>query len=163
MLSKADLHLLLLLALLQSIFVSYHRISRLTVFKFFGLALLACYTSFLYLPPLDFLSGSPSFVHDEILAKRIDCRLANNLHPCILYMCVLSSHFLDIRLVDATAGVTQEEGHRISPPSLCGACLNFFSWEGFSRPFPSSTVMSKSVHPRINRSPLVGHEFCFIY
>ena len=77
-LSKADLHLLLLLALLQSIFVSYHRISRLTVFKFFGLALLACYTSFLYLPPLDFLSGSPSFVHDEILAKRIDCRLANN-------------------------------------------------------------------------------------
>ena len=74
-------------------------------------------------------------------------------------MCVLSSHFLDIRLVDATAGVTQqEEGHRISPPSLCGTCLNFFSWEGFSRPFPSSTVMSKSVHPRINRSPLVGHD-----
>ena len=34
---------------------------------------------------------------------------------------------LDVRLVvDVPAGVTQEQGHRIShPPFFCGACLNF--------------------------------------
>ena len=38
------------------------------------------------------------------------------------------------------------------------ACLNFLSHEGFSRPFPSSTVKSNLVYPRINRPPLVGHD-----
>ena len=44
------------------------------------------------------------------------------------------------------------------PPSFCGACFNFFSREGFSRPFPSSIVKSNFVYPRHNRSPLVGHD-----
>ena len=36
-------------------------------------------------------------------------------------------------------------------------CLtSFLSREGFSRPFPSSTVKSSFVYPRNNRSPLVG-------
>ena len=43
-------------------------------------------------------------------------------------------------------------------------CLpSFLSREGFSRPFPSSTVKSNFVYPRINRSPLVGHDFFIFY
>ena len=34
-----------------------------------------------------------------------------------------------------------------------------FSREGLSRPFPSSTVKSNVVYPRINRSPPVVHDF----
>ena len=54
-------------------------------------------------------------------------------------------------------GYTGGRSHRISPPSFCGACLDFFSREGFSRPFPSATVKSNFVYPRNNHSPLVGH------
>ena len=44
-----------------------------------------------------------------------------------VYVCVVIPFILDVMLVvDVPAGVTQEEGHRIShPPSFCGACLNF--------------------------------------
>ena len=44
-------------------------------------------------------------------------------------------------------------------------CLpSFLSREGFSRPFPSSTVKSNFVYPRINCPPLVGHYFfCFFF
>ena len=45
-----------------------------------------------------------------------------------------------------------------SPTPFCGACLDFLSRKGFSRPFPSSTVKSNLVYPRHNRSPLVGHD-----
>ena len=42
-------------------------------------------------------------------------------------------------------------------------CLPLFlSREGFSLPFPSSTVKSNFVYPRINRSPLVGHVFFWV-
>ena len=34
----------------------------------------------------------------------------------------------------------------------------FLSREGFSRPFPSSTVKSNFVYARHNRFPLVGHD-----
>ena len=44
-----------------------------------------------------------------------------------------------------------------SLPSSSGACLNFISREGFSRPFPSSTLKSNFVYPR-KRSQLVGHD-----
>ena len=38
-------------------------------------------------------------------------------------------------------------------------CLPYFVLrEGFSRPFPSSTVKSNFVYPRNNRSPLVGYD-----
>ena len=43
-------------------------------------------------------------------------------------VCVVIPFILDVRLVGVPAGVTQEEGHtRISPPSFCGACLNFLA------------------------------------
>ena len=39
----------------------------------------------------------------------------------------------------------------------------FFSREGFSRSFPSSTVKSNFVYERFNRSPLVGHFYFYFY
>ena len=61
---------------------------------------------------------------------------------CSVYVCVcvVIPFILDVRFVDVPAGVTQEEGH--SSLSFYGACLNFSRREGFSRPFPSSTVRS---------------------
>ena len=52
-------------------------------------------------------------------------------------VCVVIPFILDVRLVDAPAGVTQEEGHRIShPPSFCCACLNFSREKDSAVPFP---------------------------
>ena len=53
-------------------------------------------------------------------------------------VCVLLSHLLwTSGLWDEPAGVTQEEGsHRISPPSICSACLNFPREKGSAVPFP---------------------------
>ena len=63
--------------------------------------------------------------------------------------------------MDAPAGVTQEESHTgfLCLPSAGLALI--FSREGFSRSFPSSTVRSNFMYPRVNRSPLVGHFFLF--
>ena len=63
-------------------------------------------------------------------------------------------------VVLATSTGTESSYHR--PPqsleysSFCGACLNLFSREKFSRPFPSSIVKSNFVYPRINRPPLAS-------
>ena len=47
------------------------------------------------------------------------------LHPYREFV-FSSSSFCTSSSLDVPAGVTQEEGHRIShPPSFCGACLNF--------------------------------------
>ena len=82
----------------------------------------------------------------------------------------LSSHLLWTPDYTAPAGVGSYTYRRkagleffvlfvFSPPSFCGACLNFSSRKGFSRPFPSSTVKSNCVYPRHNnRSPLVEHD-----
>ena len=44
---------------------------------------------------------------------------------------------LDVRFVDTPAGVTQAEGpHIISPPSFCGACLNFYCEKDSAIPVP---------------------------
>ena len=67
-------------------------------------------------------------------------------------VCVVIPFILDVRLVDAPAEVTQEEG-RTGFLHFPSAVL---SREGFSRPFLSSTVRSNFVYPRINRSELVG-------
>ena len=61
---------------------------------------------------------------------------------CVCVCVCFIPFFLDVRLVDVPAGVTQEEGHT-----------------GFSHPFPSWTVKSNLVYQRINRSLLVGHDF----
>ena len=67
---------------------------------------------------------------------------------------------LDVRLVDAPAGVTQEKDHT---GFLHLRCLPYFlSREGFSRPFPSSTVKSNFVYSVTNRSPDLSF-FCFVF
>ena len=55
---------------------------------------------------------------------------------------------LDIKFVGRTSrGHTGGRSHRtFPPPSFCGASLNFFSREGFSHSFPSSTVKSNFVY-----------------
>ena len=58
-------------------------------------------------------------------------------------------------------GHTGGRSHKISPPSFCGACLNFLLREGFSRLSPSSTVKLNFVYPQINRFLLVGYLFIF--
>ena len=80
---------------------------------------------------------------------------------CVL--CVLSSHlFLDVRLVDAPAGVTQEEGHT-ELLHLSSAVLAFIFIVRRIQPSlsPSSTVKSNFVDPRIN-TLLLGHDFFFL-
>ena len=54
-------------------------------------------------------------------------------------------------------GHTGGRSHRISPPSFCDVCLTFYREKDSAVPF-SSTVKSNFVYPRINRSPLVGHD-----
>ena len=61
-------------------------------------------------------------------------------------------------------GHTGGRSHRIShPPSFCGACLNFFSRQGFSCSFLTSTVKWNFVFLRCNRSLLVGFFFSFSF
>ena len=52
-------------------------------------------------------------------------------------VCVCFFPFMTSSSLDVPAGVTQEEGHRIShPPSFCGACLNFSREKDSAIPFP---------------------------
>ena len=77
------------------------------------------------------------------------------------FVCVTIAFILDVRHVDASAGVTQEDTQDFSTSLL--RCLPYsLSRKGFSHPFLSSTVKSNSVYPRINRSPLVVH-FLFFF
>ena len=73
-------------------------------------------------------------------------------------VCVVIPFILDVCLVDAPAGVTQDFF------TFLLRCLPyFFSREGFGHPFPSSTLKSNVLYPRINRSPLVGYAFLLFY
>ena len=72
--------------------------------------------------------------------------------------------------MDVPAGVTQEEGHTrfLYLPSALLALIFIAtriqpSLSLVNRPFPSSTVKSNFVYPRINRSPLVGHDFIYLF
>ena len=73
-------------------------------------------------------------------------------------VCVVISFILDVRLVDAPAGVTQEEGHTgfFHLPSVVLALI--FIAGRIQPSLPSSTMQSNFVYPRTNRSTLVGHE-----
>ena len=73
---------------------------------------------------------------------------------CVIH-CVVIPFILDVGLVDAPAGVTQD----FSSTFLLRCVPSFLSREGFRRPFPSSTVKSNFGYPRINRPPLVRHFF----
>ena len=60
----------------------------------------------------------------------------------VLLLFVAIQLILDVRLhISVNMWTHQPESHR-RKPSFCGACLNFLSREGSSRPFPSSTVKS---------------------
>ena len=79
-------------------------------------------------------------------------------------MCVVIPFIMDVRLVDAPAEVTQEKGRTGFPHLPSTVLALIFSREGFSHPFPSSTVKSSFLYPRFNRSPLVGHDlFNFVF
>ena len=79
----------------------------------------------------------------------------------IVYVCcVLFAFILDVRLVDAPAGITQEEGHTgflIHLPSVVLA-LPFI----VRRIQPSLSLVDREVefvYPRFNRSPRFWHDF----
>ena len=59
-------------------------------------------------------------------------------------VCVFFPFILDIEFVGRTSrGHTGERSQKIFlPPSFCGTCALFFSREGLSHSFPSSTVKS---------------------
>ena len=72
-------------------------------------------------------------------------------------MRVVIPFILDVRLVDAPAGAKQDLS------TFLLRCLpQFLSREGFSRPFPSSTVKSNFGYPRVSRSQLVGNGMIFL-
>ena len=64
-------------------------------------------------------------------------------------VCVVIPFILDV-CGRTSRGHTGGRSNRVShPPSSCGAyCLNFFSREGFSSLFPSSTAKSNFAYPR---------------
>ena len=79
-----------------------------------------------------------------------------------MYLCDAIPFILGVRLVDAPAGVTQEEGLTgffLLPSAVLA--LIFMARRILIHTFPSSTVKSNFVNPRINRSPLGGHDFSF--
>ena len=79
--------------------------------------------------------------------------------------CVVIPSILDVRLVDAPAGVTQKEGYTgfFHLPSAVLAL--FFIARRIQRSLSLvDCEVEFFVYPRINRSPLVGHFlFIFIY
>ena len=76
-------------------------------------------------------------------------------------VCVVIPCILDVRLVDAPAGSHRRKVTQDFSTFLLRCLPELLSREWFSRPFPSPTVKSNFKYPRINRSPLVGHDFFF--
>ena len=81
-----------------------------------------------------------------------------NIHEqcvCVcVCVCVAIPFILDVRLVDAPAGVTQEEGHTGFLHLLSAVLALIFLTRRIQPSLsPSSTVKSIFVYPRINHSP----------
>ena len=73
-------------------------------------------------------------------------------------VCVVIPFTLDVRYVDVPAGVTQDFS------TFLLRCLpSFFSQEGCSFSFPSSTMKTHFVYYRFSRSPLVGALFFYFF
>ena len=81
----------------------------------------------------------------------------NDVCVCVCVFChpIYSGHQTCGR---TSRGHTGGMSHRISPPSFCGACLNFSREKGSAIPLPPSTVKSNFVYSRTDCSPLVGHD-----
>ena len=81
----------------------------------------------------------------------------------IQYVCVFFPFIVDIKFVGRTnRGHTGGRSQDFSSTFFLRCVPLFFSREGFSPSFPSSTVKSNFVHQRFNRSPPVGH-FYFLF
>ena len=104
-----------------------------------------------------------------VAMKAVAVFASSALDVCVV--CVFFPFILDIKFVGRTnRGHTGGRSHRIShPPSFYGACLTFFSREGFSNSFPSSTVRWRSFSTRwtflflffrflVRKIPLAGIE-----
>ena len=112
--------------------------------------------------------------------RRVKETISSRLCVCVLCV-VIPLTLLDVRLLDAPAGVTQEEDHtgflhfssavlvliflarRIQLPLSWSILLLYMWWPYIHIYILSSTVKSNFVYPRINRSPLVGHDFCILH
>ena len=81
----------------------------------------------------------------------------------VKYECVLSSYlFRTSDLWTHQPGSHRRKVTQNFSTFLLRCLPSFLSRKGFSRPYPSSTVKSNIVYPRINRSPLVGARLFFI-
>ena len=103
-----------------------------------------------------------TLAHRQDLARGNKNRITTRAHDGGgVYVCVfLFSFILDVKFVGCIpAEVTQEEGHTGFLTHLPSAvCIPlFFSREGCSRSFLSSTMKSNFVCQRFNRSLLVGY------
>ena len=101
-----------------------------------------------------FFSRPPSIIYIYSIMLCVLCVcLKKNLNVVIPFI------ILDVKLVDATAGVTQEKDHTGFLHLPSAVLPYFFSREEFRRPFPSSTVKSiLGTHEWIViRFLLVGH------
>ena len=85
-------------------------------------------------------------------------------HECV---CVVFCHpiYSGRRTCGRTSrGHTGGRAHRISPPSFCGACLNFNREKDTAIPFPRRpSSISNLVSPRINRSHYLLSMIYFIF
>ena len=84
------------------------------------------------------------------------------------YVCVCLYVFipfiLDVRLLDAPAGVTQEEGHIGFLHLPSGVFALIFLARRIQSSLSQVTVESNFVYPRINRSPgMFFVFFCFLF
>ena len=92
-------------------------------------------------------SGNPFECHDKVLYLQ-------TMIPCSECLDAFRFFFLHLPVNVWTYQPNREEVFFFF---LQCFYLNFLSREGFSRPFPSSAVMSNFVYPRHNCCPLVGH------
>ena len=87
--------------------------------------------------------------------------------PCNLFSVCVCVCFLPIHSGHQVRWTYQAGSHRrkvtqdFSSTFLLRRVPSFFSREGFSHSFPSSTVKSNFVYQRFNRSPLVGHFYFY--
>ena len=90
------------------------------------------------------------------------CTVPVNIRECVL--CVFSSHLLwtSSSLYMYQPGSQRRKVTQDFSSTFHLRCMPlFFSREGFSRSFPSSTVKSNFVYYRFNPSPLVGHFYFY--
>ena len=79
------------------------------------------------------------FLHRLELTKyrSILLEIENIFFLPVVCVCVVIPFILDVRFVDVPSGShTGGRSHRTSPPSFCGACLNFCREKDSAVPFP---------------------------